>query len=162
MPDTLDLYEHDFVRWSEEQAAALRAASSARINLPLDWEHLAEEIDSLGKSLRSELRNRLATVIEHLLKLEVSPATDPRAGWIETIDRERVDIELLLRDNPSLRVSLPMNDAAYKARRAATLSLRQYGEWTRETQRVFDEARFSDEQVLGPWLPEARPEQQTR
>jgi hypothetical protein len=43
-----DLYEEDFVRWTEQQAAALRAAARAGTNLPLDWENLAEEIDSLG------------------------------------------------------------------------------------------------------------------
>lgn len=45
------LYEEDFVRWTEQQAAALRAAARAAINLPLDWENLAEGIDSLGRSL---------------------------------------------------------------------------------------------------------------
>lgn len=153
--DMSDLYERDFVRWSEEQAVALRAAAAARTNLALDWDHLAEEIDSLGKSLRSELRNRLATIIEHLLKLEVSPASNPRAGWMETIERERVDIELLLRDNPSLRAALSasMEDAAYKARRMAASSLRRHAEWTRATERALNEAHFVEEQVLGPWLP---------
>jgi hypothetical protein len=42
------LYDEDFVRWTEEQAAALRRAKGS--NLPLDWEYLAEEIESLGKS----------------------------------------------------------------------------------------------------------------
>ena len=48
------LYDEDFVRWTEEQAAALRRAKSLRpagsrgSNLPLDWENLAEEIESLG------------------------------------------------------------------------------------------------------------------
>ena len=44
------LYGEDFVRWTEEQAAALRRAKGS--NPPLDWENLAEEIESLGKSDR--------------------------------------------------------------------------------------------------------------
>ena len=155
MNDVADLYETDFVRWSEEQASALRSAALSGTNLPLDWENLAEEIDSLGKSLRSELRNRLATIIEHLLKLEVSPAIDPRGGWLVTIERERADIEILLRDNPSLRATLDetLTDAAYKAKRVARASLQHHEEWTPEVRRLVDEARFSATEVLGPSLP---------
>ncbi len=97
------LYEKDFVRWTEQQAAALRDAASLRTNLPLDWENLAEEIDSLGRSQKRELRSRIAVIIAHLIKLECSPAVDPRARWMETIGRERSDVELLLDDSPSLR-----------------------------------------------------------
>jgi hypothetical protein len=58
------LYDQDFVRWTEEQAAALRRAKSLPpaaprgSNLLLDWENLAEEIESLGKSDRRELRSQ--------------------------------------------------------------------------------------------------------
>ena len=44
------LYEEDFVRWTEEQSSALRDAPRLGTNLPLDWENLAEEVESLGKS----------------------------------------------------------------------------------------------------------------
>ena len=94
------LYEEDFVRWTEEQSSVLREAARLDTKLPLDWENLAEEIDSLGRSVRRELRRRLGIILEHLLKLEHSPATDPRRGWMETIDRERADIERLLEDSP--------------------------------------------------------------
>jgi len=97
------LYEEDFVRWTEEQAAALRQAAGLATNLPLDWANLAEEIDSLGRSQSRELGSRIAVVIEHLIKLETSPAIEPRSGWIDTIGRERRDIEDLLNDSPSLR-----------------------------------------------------------
>jgi Domain of unknown function DUF29 len=73
------LYDEDFVRWTEEQAAALRRAKGS--SLPLDWENLAEEIESLGKSDRRELRSQITRISRRLLKLEVSPAREPRAGW---------------------------------------------------------------------------------
>lgn len=154
-----ELYEQDFVRWSEEQASALRSAALSRTNLPLDWEHLAEEIDSLGKSLRSELRNRLATIIEHLLKLQVSPAAEPRTGSIETIERERLEIETLLEDNPGLRSSLPESIAAAerKGGRLARPSLKRHGEWTPIAERALAEAQLGANEVLGPWLPSANP-----
>ena len=159
MTDTSDLYERDFVRWSEEQAAALRSASQSRTNLPLDWEHLAEEIDSLGRSLRSELRNRLAVVIEHLLKLHLSPAVEPRSGWAETIGRERVEIESLLDENPSLRASLSdaLAAADNKGRRLAQIGLEHHDEWSAAVARALAELRFREEDVLGSWLPTDRP-----
>ncbi len=67
------LYEEDFYPWTREQAAAGRARANA-----IDWEHLAEEIESSGNSDRRELSRRLGTIIEHLAKLEWSPAVDPR------------------------------------------------------------------------------------
>ena len=100
------LYEEDFVRWTELQSRALRKAAGLGTNLPLDWENLAEEVESLGRSQRRELRSRIAVILEHLLKLEHSSATAPRSGWIETIGRERADIERLLK---TARVSRAMS-----------------------------------------------------
>ena len=81
MPSAAELYEEDFLLWTQEQSKLLREAAERRVNFPLDWENLAEEIESLGKSQRSELRNRIGTAIEHLLKLEHSTAREPREGW---------------------------------------------------------------------------------
>ena len=50
MADTRTLYEEDFVAWTEQQAEALRSAARGSTNQPLDWENLAEEIESLGRS----------------------------------------------------------------------------------------------------------------
>ena len=76
------LYEEDFARWTEQQSSALREAAGIGADLPLDWENLAEEIESLGRSQRSELRSRLAVILEHLMKLEHSPAIDRApVGW---------------------------------------------------------------------------------
>jgi hypothetical protein len=72
--DPAQLYDKDFVRWTEEQAKALRDAAGLATNLPLDWENLAEEIDSLGRSQSRELASRIAVIIEHLIKLEISGA----------------------------------------------------------------------------------------
>ena len=119
------LYEQDFVRWTEAQAAVLRRAAETKSNLPLDWLNLAEEVESLGRSQRRELRSRLATIIEHLLKLEYSPATEPRLGWIETIGRERREIERLLEDSPSLRGELEQALAHRELRRRSSTATRR-------------------------------------
>jgi hypothetical protein len=150
-----ELYDRDFVRWTEEQAAALRRAKSS--NLPLDWENLAEEIESLGRSDRRELRSQITRVLRHLLKLEVSPATSPRAGWRGTIDEARDEIEGLLEDSPSLRreVDGQIKKQIRAAGKLAADDLSQHGEpvdavWVR-----LEQGGFSAEQVLGDWFPDA-------
>jgi hypothetical protein len=96
-------YDDDFYLWTQEQAAALREAGAARINAPLDWENLAEEIESLGRSDFRSLRSHVARIIEHLLKLEHSPARDPRSGWKRTVRLHRADSRDIYLDSPSLR-----------------------------------------------------------
>jgi hypothetical protein len=129
-----ELYEQDFVRWTEQQSRALREAAGVAINLSLDWHNLAEEIESLGASQRRELRSRLGVILEHFLKLEYSLAADPRRGWIDTVERERSEIELLLDQSPSLRGDLAqiILDETRRAIRRAARVLRRYGEGTPE------------------------------
>jgi len=96
-------YDTDFVAWAEVQAEALRHRSANAI----DWNNVAEEIESLGRSERSAVASHVRNVLEHLLKLQASHATMPRAGWRTTIARERANIARLLNDNPSLVPTLP-------------------------------------------------------
>jgi Domain of unknown function DUF29 len=151
-------YDEDFVGWTEAQARALRRAAEAGSNLPLDWYNLAEEIESLGRSQRRELRSRLATIVEHLLKLQLSPAMEPRAGWIETIGRERREIELLLEDSPSLRGELE-NSLEVAVKRTvpfvASLLIAR-GEAGPDVRLQLENSGYTVEQVLGDWLPEGR------
>jgi hypothetical protein len=149
------LYEEDFIRWTEQQAAALRQATGLSPNLPLDWENLAEEIDSLGRSQSRELGSRIAVIIEHLVKLETSSATGPRARWIDTIGRERRDIEALLDDSPSLKATVGATIARETPRtvRLVLRSLRNHGETDPETIAKAERATYTEEQVLGDWFP---------
>ena len=88
-----DLYDIDVVIWSERQAALLRRMPAGeRVNDQIDWTNVAGEIEALGISDRRELRNRVRTILAHLLKLQVSPATEPRAGWCETILEQRAQL----------------------------------------------------------------------
>jgi len=101
------LYETDFFRWTQEQAAALRRAGAARVNAPLDWENLAEEIESLGKRDRREVRSLLHLILLHLVKLAHSRRADPRRGWIKEVQAFRRHLNRVLRDSPSLAAQLP-------------------------------------------------------
>jgi Domain of unknown function DUF29 len=157
MTTTADLYEKDFVRWAEEQAKALRLAAETRPNLPIDWENLAEEVEGLGASYRRELATRIGAIIEHLLKLEHSPAIGPRRGWIETVLRERTDVHALLEESPSLRRKLPDIVAAeLNRRKKLTVSLlSQYDESDPAVREAVAAAEYTTDQVLGDWLPGA-------
>jgi hypothetical protein len=145
------LYEQDFVRWTEEQSSALRDAARLGTNLPLDWENLAEEVESLGRSQRHELRSRIAVILEHLLKLERSPAADPRRGWMESIARERSEIELVLNDSPSLKgdVARMIAQESPRVARLTSRVLRLHGE---EVGNIAPPT-YTEEQVLGDWYP---------
>ena len=102
------LYDTDVPLLSEQQAGLLRRlAAGEQIYESADWQNLAEAIEAVGESQSRELASRIATVLEHLIKLQASPAPDPRAGWRSTIRRERREVERLLADAQSLWPTMP-------------------------------------------------------
>jgi Domain of unknown function DUF29 len=149
------LYERDFVLWTEEQAAGLRRAKGS--NLPLDWENLAEEIESLGKSDRRKLTSQIRRILHHLIKMEASPAKDPQAGWRSTIRSARAEIEAVLRDSPSLRhqVDVTIMEQSSVAMKLAEDDLGQYGETAETLRKPLKQGGFTADQVLGEWFPDA-------
>lgn len=93
-----DLYETDFALWAERQADALRHRAGNEI----DWENVAEEIESLAKSDKREIRSRLAVIITRLLKCQFQP--DARSNsWLGSIAQARRAIAALIEESPSLR-----------------------------------------------------------
>jgi hypothetical protein len=155
MADARTLYDQDFVAWSKKQAEGLRAAAHTGSNLQLDWENLAEEVESLGASERRALHSQIQRVIRHLLKLEYSPAVEPRRGWVETVNDARSDIELVLEMSPSLRseVGVIVEAELARASRGAVRDLQKYGEIDRATERALRRTRYTPDQVLGDWFP---------
>ncbi len=91
-------YETDVVAWSMEQAGLIRAG---RFDL-LDREHIAEEIEDVGKSEQRELASRMALLLAHLLKWQYQPERRG-ASWENTIRAQRAEIAYGLLDTPSLR-----------------------------------------------------------
>ena len=146
-------YDTDLLLWSERQAKLLRRVGAGeRVNDQVDWEHVAEEIESLGRSERRELANRIRVVLTHLIKLCVSPSMEPRAGWVETIVEQRAAVATLLADSPSLRASVAtiIMEQLPAARAAAAAALDAYGESPGADVSTLN---FTAEQVLGAWLP---------
>ena len=101
---TTTLYETDFYAWTQRQAVLLREEEFEQI----DWDHLIEEIESLGSSQQHEVESRLIVIMMHLLKWQYQPNKRLTGrSWRKTIATQRVDLERLLRKNPSLRARLP-------------------------------------------------------
>jgi hypothetical protein len=109
-------YDDDFFAWTQEQARLLRTGELVDI----DTENLAEEIESMGKSDRREIRNRLVVLLAHLLKWQFQP--DARSSsWSGTIVEQRQQIDAVIADSPSLRQTVPeaLENAYQRARRLA-------------------------------------------
>ncbi len=101
---TATLYETDLYAWAMRNAQLLRE----RLTDELDFDHLAEEIESMGAREKRELQSRLEVLIAHLLKLDclaVLRAQNER-GWKVTVREQRRRIAECLRDSPSLQTHL--------------------------------------------------------
>ena len=135
MPNDSSLYETDFFLWTEQQAADLRRAAHEGSNVPLDYENLAEEIESLGRSQKREVASLVSNILEHLIKIACSPANDPRPGWAEEVGRFRRDLEDCLEDSPSLvgRLDETIERVWPRAVRLVNRTFELYGE-TKQTE----------------------------
>jgi hypothetical protein len=70
----------------------------------------------MGRSQRHEFRSRLAVLLAHLLKWRYQPERRGNS-WLFTIEEQRAQARLVLRDNPSLKSQLTevLNDAYHLA-----------------------------------------------
>jgi hypothetical protein len=150
------LYENDTAAWAEQQSTALRAAARGGSNQLLDWENLAEEIESLRKSLKYALGSQIFRIIHHLVKLEYSPALDPRKGWRRSIRQARMEIDRILRDSPSLRreVASLLAEEMKPAIEYAMQDLQEFDELDRNQLPSLRRASYTEQQVLGAWFPD--------
>lgn len=91
-------YEQDVIAWANEQSRLLRDGQFDR----LDIEHLAEEIEDVGKSEQRELASRMAVLLMHLLKWRFQPERRGRS-WEATIRIQRQSLVRRLQRTPSLK-----------------------------------------------------------
>src|SRR5215475_4982609 len=109
MPNHPTAYQTDFYAWTQEQARLLDARQFDALDVP----NLVEEITSLGKSEQRELYHRLSPLLAHLLKLALAAQHCPHdlqragRGWRATVKTQRLGVAQVLRDNPSLRPTVP-------------------------------------------------------
>jgi hypothetical protein len=138
-------YENDIVAWAKEQAYLLRSGQMSA----LDIEHIAEEIEDVGKSEQRELANRMAILLSHLLKWQYQPERQG-SSWQRTIKEQRKAIARRLKNTPSLKA--PINDVEWLEDTwsdAVSLAINETG------LDCFPEAcRWSIEDILAEdWLP---------
>jgi hypothetical protein len=96
-------YDQDFALWVEQTISQIKTKNYQQI----DWEHVIEEIESLGKSQRSAVRSYLVRLLEHLLKRCYVAIPDCYRGWEIEIRNFRQSILFELEDSPSLKNFIP-------------------------------------------------------
>jgi hypothetical protein len=134
-------YARDFNEWTQAQARALRGRSAA----DLDWENLAEEIESLGRSDQREVKSRLTTLLVHRLKRR-HQAEKRSDSWADRIARERMDLPFIFGQSPSLA---KFAEAAFP--KAYRLARSEAARQTRLPIRTFPpEPSFSVDDALDP------------
>ena len=147
------LYESDFYAWTQAQARELRRFARLRPNLALDLAHIAEEIRDWGKSERDTVFSLAQRIIEHLLLIEHSPATDQRLHWGDEVDQFRARMKRKL--SPTIRRHLKagLGEAYADARALVTRKMERHGE-QQAAAALPAACPYTLEQILGDWLPD--------
>ena len=100
-PAAASLYDEDFAIWTAETARLLRAGRFDEV----DIEHVAEEIEDMGKRDKRELHSRLTVLILYLLKWKWQPEKKS-ANWGSTIVTQRAELRRLFEQSPSLKTKV--------------------------------------------------------
>jgi hypothetical protein len=142
------LYDTDFHAWAEEQAARLRARQFDT----LDLDNLIEEVEGLAGAKLSAVLNSARVVMEHLLKLQHSPATEPRNKWRASVreHRRRVQTDLTPRIEQILAKELPR--FYVMARDDAAAGMRDHDEYAAAAG-LPETCPYSLDQITGDWWP---------
>lgn len=144
----MQLYDEDLVAWAQEQARQLRAGWFEL----LDLEHLAEEIEDVGRSEQRELASRMAVLLAHLPKWWHQPERRGVSGQV-TISGQREHLRRRLEKTPSLKAVPSGPDWWADAWLDAWIeAARELGG---EIQRFPAVCSWTVDQILGEgWLPE--------
>ena len=76
-------YDSDILLWSERQGALLRRRAAGELvnEGAFDWPHIAEEIESVGRSQLSAVRSYIIQALAHDLKAQAWPESQAAPGW---------------------------------------------------------------------------------
>lgn len=91
-------YDTDYYSWTLAQVDALKRRSANE----LDWDHLSQELEALGKTEVRELNSRYRVLLAHLLKWIAQPDRRSRS-WENTIQTQRDELAFHLETNPGLK-----------------------------------------------------------
>lgn len=98
-----ETYDHDFVRWADEQADLLRAGRHSEV----DFEHILLELQEMASAQKVALQSALRGVLVRMFNLLSSPDSEQRDRWEEDAAELRAEILFRLDEAPSLRQRLP-------------------------------------------------------
>jgi hypothetical protein len=98
MSNAQHLYDRDLYGWANEQAALLRAGHLSEADIG----HIAEEIESMGKSERNQWLDGLAVLLAHSLKWQFQPGLRGNS-WRLTVREQRRRIIRIMSQNPGLQ-----------------------------------------------------------
>ncbi len=147
------LYNADYQLWLEHTVAQLKAQDFSN----LDLENLIEEIESLGKSDKRAILSYLLRLCEHLLKLKYWESERELCfrNWILEVNNFRSEIELILKDSPSLKPFLSETFlASYQKARKNMLKAIELPSDFIPQEPEFTLEQALDEDWLPPWQPE--------
>jgi hypothetical protein len=161
MPDTTRTaspsYDGDFYAWALHQAALLREVRRWQPEVPLDIEHLIEEVEDLAQNRRAAVRSQVRRLLEHLLKREYSPAREPSRQWEGSINQARIELDEHLTASLEVEIRAELDEIYRKARRYAVRDLARYGE-TEVAARIPASCPYSWEQLRDEdWYPGSPP-----
>ena len=120
-------YEEDFYAWTQRQAKLLRALNGLRSELPkeLDVDHLAEEIEDLGKAELRSVTSLIRQILIHLMKATSEKNSRARAHWLAEAVTFQADVPGYYA--PSMRQLIDMDAIWKKARKLADAQLKEHG-----------------------------------
>ncbi|WP_027174355.1 DUF29 family protein [Methylobacterium sp. 10] len=125
--DQPSLYDDDTVSWIEQQAVALRAlAPRPDLSNMLDWEIVAEQIESVDHLPVQAVESLLTQTLAYLLKRLSAPCTLPVENWRREIGV--FEIAAFGRYEPSMRQPINWSKVWGTAQELARLGLTSYGD----------------------------------
>ena len=144
---TSSIYEQDYVEWLDITLQQLQN----RDLKSLDWEHLIEEIEDMGREQKHKVESYLLKLLIHLLVYDYWQTEKEWSGkgWEQEIDNFRLELDLLLESKVLYNHLSSIIDKIYqKARKNALRKSRLSPELFPLT------CPYSITQILDPeWLP---------
>jgi hypothetical protein len=99
LQDLKQLYNKDFYQWIMENVELLK---NKEFDL-VDWEHVIEELESMGRSELGSVISFITVILEHLYKYEYFRDNNTMGnGWIKSILNSRYRLIKIFDKNPSL------------------------------------------------------------
>ena len=119
-PESPIRIDADFHGWLLDQAAALRREQFESI----DWQHIAEELETMAAGERRTLKKQLKRLMLHLLKMGAqSDPLNRHGGWRRSIRDAREELEDLVDESPGIfqgKTEEVVSQAFERARSAAS------------------------------------------